>query len=82
MKRHIRLNRLGQGTPEDRIELETKIVYLEHTVDTLNEVVVEQGQSLDLLARRLESVENRLRSREEGQVGESRNLADEKPPHY
>ena len=68
------------GQP-DRVDLEMKIAFLERTVDTLNEVVVEQGASLERLEQKLAQVESRLRSQGEGEE-EARDLADDKPPHY
>ena len=67
---------------ENRVELESKIAFLEHTLDTLNDVVVSQGRSLEALERKLALLESRVRSRESGEAEEARDLADDKPPHY
>lgn len=67
---------------ENRVELESKIAFLEHTLDTLNDVVVSQGRSLEALERKLALLESRVRSRESGEAEEPRDLADDKPPHY
>ena len=39
----------------DRVELETKIGFLEHTVDALNEAILEQGRAIEVLELRLGS---------------------------
>lgn len=57
-------------------EAETKLAYLEQTVDTLNDVVIEQRAAIDALTARLE----RLRAEFETAAGTD--PGDEKPPHY
>lgn len=63
----------------ERIELETKIGFLERTVEALNDVILEQGQTLERFARSLASLEARLGSATEAE--ESDPLL-ERPPHY
>jgi SlyX protein len=61
----------------DRLtEAETKLAYLEQTVDTLNDVVIEQRAAIDALAAKFE----RLRADVETAAGAE--PGDEKPPHY
>lgn len=64
-----------------RIELEGKIGFLEHTVDALNEVILEQGKLVEGLERRLERLENRVASADDGEQ-EERDPLLERPPHY
>ncbi|HED64947.1 MAG TPA: SlyX family protein [Planctomycetes bacterium] len=69
----------------DRIDLESKIAFLEHTVDALNEVVVSQAATLDRMSARLALLEQRLsQDRGEG-IGDgaaSGDLEAHRPPHY
>jgi len=58
--------------------LESKIAFLEHTVDALNEVALEQGRAIETLERRLARVEERLVAGGE-EEGDPR---QERPPHY
>jgi len=64
----------------DQVDLEIKTAFLERTLDTLNEVVLEQGNIIDRLERRLDSLEKRIKAMREGEdeVGPH----DEQPPHY
>ena len=62
----------------ERERLESKISFLEHTVDALGEVVVGQGREIERLVERLERLEERFKGKEElGPVD-----PDERPPHY
>ena len=62
---------------DDRLtEAETKLAYLESTVDTLNDVIVRQRDQLDALERRLERLQGELDAAALGSP------ADDKPPHY
>lgn len=64
----------------ERVDLEIKTAFLERTVETLNEVILEQGTALASLERRLELLEQRVKALREGdeQIGPH----DERPPHY
>ena len=63
-----------------RIDLESKLAFLERTVETLNEVILEQGRSLEILKRRLDRIEGGL---DQASGVEPRpSLQDERPPHY
>lgn len=59
------------------VRLEEKAAYLEKLAFDLNEVVIAQGQLIDVLSARLERVERQLRS-----GGDDTPIVDEKPPHY
>ena len=65
----------------ERVELETKIGFLEHTVDALNDVILEQGRTLETLERRVANLEDRAAAGTEGVV-EDRDPLSEQPPHY
>ncbi|MFT5288166.1 MAG: SlyX protein [Planctomycetota bacterium] len=64
-----------------RIALETKVMFLEDTVDALHEVVLAQGKSLELLNKRFEDMKTRLVAAAD-QEAEQRTLEDDRPPHY
>lgn len=59
--------------------LEIKLSYLEDTVETLNRIVYDQQQLLDLLKREVLAL--RQQSPDGGAPG-FRSLRDELPPHY
>ena len=64
---------------ESRItELEIKASFMEDTVEQLNQVIVRQQRQIELLARQLSELRDRV---PEGGPGQS-NLRDELPPHY
>lgn len=59
------------------IELETKIAYLENSLNELSDVVYQQQQTIDQLNKMVKALEDRA-------VTESAKLIEtnEKPPHY
>lgn len=59
------------------MRLEIKAAYLEKTVLDLDEVVLQQGNLIKDLARRVEQLERQLQA-----SGEGREFPHEKPPHY
>ena len=61
-------------------DLEIKLTHQEHTIETLNQVVLEQGERLQALARRLEQALERYAAT--GESPDSGDVADERPPHY
>jgi uncharacterized coiled-coil protein SlyX len=65
----------------DRVALEMKLGFLEHTVDELNEVILGQAQALEQLTYRLEKLEQRLAAPDEPGDGKV-DLEAERPPHY
>ena len=69
-------------TPDERhVDLETKLGFLERTVESLNEVIVEQARSIDRLELKLTNLEGRFAS--QGDPGQaSSDLQADKPPHY
>ena len=63
----------------DRIDLETKVAFLERTVDALSSAIHEQAQALHSLETRLSRFEKRSDSATSGpDVGPH----DSPPPHY
>jgi SlyX protein len=79
--------------PDDRriVELETRIAFLEQTLDDLNEVVIDQSRLIQRLEDRLARLEGRLVG--DGDPGQApmpgtggtpdrTDLLDERPPHY
>lgn len=65
----------------DRVALEMKLGFLEHTVDALNEVILTQADTIDRLESRLAKVEQRLAAASETEPEEVDPLS-ERPPHY
>ena len=63
----------------DRVELETKYMFLEQTVSELNEVIYDQQKQIDQLRMKVEKMAARLD--EMGGGGEDP-LPHVKPPHY
>ncbi|MCF6300916.1 MAG: SlyX family protein [Proteobacteria bacterium] len=60
------------------IDLETRLAFLEDTVNSLNKVVYQQQQKIDRLNLRFDSVSKNLSQLQESVT----NHADELPPHY
>lgn len=67
----------------DRIaDLESALAHQQHAFDSLNEVVIEQANTIDLLQRRAKNLEGVLDELRQSVPGEGDRLVDEKPPHY
>lgn len=62
------------------IEVETKLAYLEETLQVLNEVVARQQKQIDALEALCRELAERARNAGEGAFRGS--AADEIPPHY
>jgi SlyX protein len=63
---------------EDRLrELEIKFTYQEQLLETLNQVVIEQGNQLDRLRKQLAQHAERLSA-----AAVTEEPANERPPHY
>lgn len=73
MKRSENVDEAGRIT-----QLEAALAHLERNYDTLNSVVVTQGKTLLRLQRRLEQLDESLRS----QVDAAAPAQNVKPPHY
>jgi SlyX protein len=66
---------------EDRlIELEARVAYYEHTLETLNDVVARQQRQIDALLQTCRDIVERLP--EAAQTAGTSPLIDERPPHY
>ena len=61
--------------------LETALAHHQREYDQLNEVVIEQAESLELLHRRLQKLEATLEDVRE-RLPDERDPMDERPPHY
>ena len=64
-----------------REALESKIMFLENTLEALGEVVLVQGKELERLNDRLAALHKRVTAPTEHEDAE-RSLEDDRPPHY
>jgi SlyX protein len=60
------------------VELETKITFQDHLLETLNKVVSEQQQTIDTIEKQLKVLALRMNPTSDVDIGP----ANEKPPHY
>jgi SlyX protein len=58
--------------------LETRLMFQDVTIETLNRTITEQWQQIDALARQVANLSQRLQEAEAHAPGP----ADEPPPHY
>jgi len=58
--------------------LETRVAFQDQTIDELNLTITAQWRQIDLLTRKLETVEQQLRSGV--QIGDP--ASEQPPPHY
>jgi SlyX protein len=66
-------------TLDERIDfLETKLTFLDNTIETLNTTITEQWLKIDALSRQLASLNERLQEADARPPGP----ANEPPPHY
>jgi SlyX protein len=66
-------------TLDERIDfLETKLTFLDNTIETLNTTITEQWLKIDGLSRQLASLNERLQEADARPPGP----ANEPPPHY
>jgi SlyX protein len=61
--------------------VESKIAFLERTVDDLSDVLLDQGKALEALGARLAKLEARLFDAQNVEDGPS-DPYEERPPHY
>ncbi len=62
----------------DRIDaLETRLMFQDETIETLNKTITAQWQQIDALTRQVEALSERLREAEANAPA-----ANEPPPHY
>ena len=64
-----------------QVELEMKLGFLEHTIEELNEVILDQNNAIEKLAKRIEKLEQRTTASADSQPEPSDPYA-ERPPHY
>jgi SlyX protein len=63
----------------DRIDaLETRLTFQDDTIETLNQTITAQWQTIDALTRQVGQLNDRLRETEAGALRPS----NEPPPHY
>ena len=64
-------------TDDRLLTLETKVAYQDKHIAELNHVVIELNKAVDMLTKRIEAAERILKAE-----FSSREVANEKPPHY
>ena len=74
-------NEPNRGPSAVQVELEMKLGFLEHTIEELNEVILDQNTAIEKLAKRIEKLEQRTTAGSESQPEPSDPYA-ERPPHY
>ena len=63
----------------DRVDvLETRLMFQDVTIETLNQTITEQWQQIDALTRQVAALNERLQEAE----AHAPRVADEPPPHY
>ena len=62
----------------ERVELEAKVAFLEHTLEKLNDAFVDQGRVVLALESRIDRLEQRIEEKGGTDVGPH----DSRPPHY
>ncbi len=63
------------------VELESQVAFQEHTIEQLNEALINQQQQLDVLRLELRMLREKFGDLED-RVEHSGSPKDEKPPHY
>lgn len=61
-------------------DLESRLAFQEHTLEELNQVVIEQQRQLAVLAERLRNLEERVRAIQPSQIATE--AEETPPPHY
>ena len=64
------------------IELQTQVAFMEHTIDTLNDIVTEQSQLLADQQRQLQLIYQKLECQTNGSQIQPFDLLADRPPHY
>ena len=64
------------------IDLQTQVAFMEHTIDTLNDIVTEQSQLLADQQRQLQLIYQKLESQTSGSQIQPFDLLADRPPHY
>ncbi len=61
-------------------ELETKVAFQDDLLESLNRIVAEQQQQMDMMQQQLQMLYDQLRSLAPSNIAQG--AADERPPHY
>jgi SlyX protein len=69
---------MADGSSERIEKLESNVAHLEHQVEQLNEVVIEQGKLLEKLKKEVQRQSSSLQTMELERVRSN----TQKPPHY
>ena len=64
------------------IDLQTQVAFMEHTIDTLNDIVTEQSQLLADQQRQLQLIYQKLESQTSGSQIQPFDVLADRPPHY
>ena len=70
-----------QVTSQQIIELETKIAFMELSIEQLNDVIIKQQKMLDSLQAKITQLDSKI-EQESQYWSQNNNPVDEKPPHY
>lgn len=74
------MNPLNNAQDKRIAELEVKFSFQQETIDSLNEIVTQQWQQIDLLKRHIERLEGRMQ--EVADASSDAPLPEPPPPHY
>ena len=67
---------------QDFINLQTQVVFMEDTVDKLDNIVTEQSQLIADQQRQLQLLYQKLETQTQGSQIQPFDLLSDKPPHY
>ncbi len=67
---------------QDLIDLQTQMVFMEDTVDKLDNIVTEQSQLIADQQRQLQLLYQKLETQTQGSQIQPFDLLNDKPPHY
>ncbi len=68
-------------TKNQLIDIETKIAFMEHTIEQLNSVIISQQKAMDALQLKFSQLDAKI-DQESQYWSQNSNPTDEKPPHY
>ena len=78
---------MNEHTPEDveqlnsrLVELESRFMHLERTLEELNQVLLQQHRQVELLKRAMEKLDAQLTAVEGADI--ARTPEEDRPPHY
>ena len=67
---------------QDLIDLQTQVLFMEDTVDKLDNIVTEQSQLIADQQRQLQLLYQKLETQTQGSQIQPFDLLSDKPPHY